>query len=226
MRFRDLAGNIFAASLLSVITAQADITDFNQWTLVEDPPNANLTAGVDFDLTFSLPLGGLGIGLGIGEDGAGRNSAGVGLYTLNGSTGFPATFGGAARINDVNQTPLSLAVPAQLNGRFLVSYFSASGDVTIGVSVDGDNIAEGSGTFSGIQNSWNDEALMVSFFLRSDDGALFAPWTSGQADAVFTDFSVISGTPMAIPEPSTILLLASGLAVMAWRRAKVPFGRP
>ena len=244
------------AMILSAVAGQAAIIDFNQWTLVEDPPHANLTSSVDspsqialgatggpishatdigyqsvngntpgtstagyafsldadfsiavdFELGFASPVGGLAIGFGIGEDSDGGNSAGVALLTAN---GIPLAFGAAGRVNDVTQ-PLQVILAGQSSGRLIAIYQSATGNVTLGVSTDGDDTAEGTATLAGIQNSWNDGALLASFFLRSDNSAGSA-WTSGTADAVFTNFHIISGTPIPVPEPSTYALAAVGI---------------
>ncbi len=250
---------VFAAVVtLSAVAAQADITDFNNWTLVEDPPHANFTSSVDsssqitlsatagpipnatdigyqsvngitpatsttgyafdpsadfsvavdFSLSFDSPSGGLAVGFGIGEDKNGENSAGVALLTTN---GLPSVFFGAvARIGDLDQGPQAILVGGQNSARLIASYQQATGHVTLGVSTDGDDTPEGTATFNNIQNSWNGGLLLTSFFLRSDN-TLTAAWTSGTADAVFSNFHVISGTPLIIPEPGTLALAALAL---------------
>jgi len=257
--FRVLKSVCAAVVALSAAACQADIIDFNNWTLVADPSHANFTSSVDsssqitlhaadgsiphatdigyqsvngstpanstagyafspsfdfsvavdFVLTFDSPSGGLAIGFGIGEDKDGENSAGVVLLTNNGTPFF--VFGSAARINDVNQSPQAVPVAGQSTGRFIASYQSATGNVTLGVSTNGDDTPEvGTATFGNIQNNWNGGRLLTSFFLRSDS-SLGTAWTSGTADAVFSNFHVISGTPLAVPEPSTFTLAALAL---------------
>lgn len=251
------------------LTASGDILDFNDWTLVQDPPDPGLSfsvdsatqvtlsaasqtiphatdigfksisgaspatssggfafdstnsfsVGIDFSMTVSLGQGGLGLGFGIGEDENGRNSAGAILLTNNGG---PASFGAAARINDTNQPPQVILVPGLLSGRFLATYDAVTGDVDLGLSTNGDDIPEGTATFNGIQNSWTGGQLFPSFFLRSDS-TLGAAWTSGTADAVFTNFHVISGTPVslaAVPEPSTTAIMLLGVVCLYRRRAQ------
>ena len=181
-------------------------------------PSTDFSVAVDFSLGFSSPVGGLGIGFGIGEDTSGENAAGVALLTVDGSPfGF---FGAAARINDVTQPLQVISVVAQNTGRLIASYQSATGDITLGVSTNGDDTPEGTKTFGSIQNSWNGGLLLTSFFLRSDN-TLGTAWTSGTADAIFSNFHVISGTPLAVPEPSTFILAALamlGLLSFGWRR--------
>ena len=174
-------------------------------------PSADFSIAVDFSLSVS-GVGGLGVGFGIGEDQDGANSAGVAMLTANGTP--LASFVGAARIGDVDQFPQAI-LPVQNGGRLIVTYAAATGDVQLGVSTDGDDTSEGTATFSGIQNSWNGEPLIPSFFLRSDDSAGLA-WTSGTADAVFSDFHVIDGAPIAVPEPSTALLATLAMLVLCF----------
>ncbi len=179
-------------------------------------PSADFMVAIDFNLTFTSPLGGLGIGFGIGEDADGKNSAGAVLLTKNGSPypGFFPVFGAAARINDVNQLPQIILVQAQTTGRFIAGYQAATGDVVLGVSTNGDDVPEGIATYAGIQNNWNGGMLFPSFFLRSDN-LPGAAWASGTAEADFTNFHVISGSATqlsatAVPEPSSLMLLALG----------------
>ena len=148
--------------------ARADIANFFEWTLVEDPPNDNFTSSVDsasqitlratagpitgstdigyqsingadvlnatqgwafnpstsfsvaldYNLSFGAADGGFSIGLGIGEDRDGSDSAGIVLTSQDGSS---FAVGGAARINDVTQLPVILGA-GQSTGRFLVGY--------------------------------------------------------------------------------------------------------
>lgn len=242
------------ALILICSVADAAITDFSTWTLVEDPPNANFSAAqtatnvtlsaggpipagvdigfqsvngatvasstggyffdpstdfsiaIDYDWTFNSAAGFLGLGFGIGEDSDGMNSAGVAMATSNGSPFL--TFGGAARVNDNDQTPLVLGTAtSSLSGSLFVSYEAASGDILLGAAAMTDAATPTvTGTYSGIQNQWNDEALLASFFIRSD-GPAGAQWLGGDADAVFSNFRVLSGSAVAIPEPSCALVL-------------------
>jgi hypothetical protein len=179
-------------------------------------PSSDFSVAVDFSLAAS-GSGGLGIGFGIGEDRNGANSAGVAMMTVNGVPAF--FFGGAARINDVNQPAQLIPVAAQSSGRLVLSYNAASGNVQVGVSTNGDDTPEGAATFNGIEKNWNNQPLLASFFLRSDN-SLSSAWTSGTASAVFTDFHVISGTPIAVPEPSSIALLAIAAGILLYVRRK------
>lgn len=190
-------------------------------------PAFDFSVAIDFALTFSAPEGGLGIGFGIGEDADGMNSAGAALLRTETLLGPILAFGGAARIDDVNQTPIPILVAGQTSGRFIASYEALTGTVVVGVSTDGNDSPEGTATFTGIQNNWDDGLLLfASFFLRSQStpGPLGGPaWTSGTADAVFSDFRVISGSPVslsatAVPEPSSLVLLALGGLGLIFRR--------
>lgn len=179
-------------------------------------PSFDFAVAVDFALSVS-GSGGLGVGFGIGEDQNGANSAGVAMLSVNGVPQF--FFGGNARINDVTQTPGFIPVAAQNSGRLILSYSAGTGNVQVGVSTNGDDTPEGTATFNGIQNSWNNEPLLTAFFLRSDS-SLSSAWTAGAASAVFSDFHVISGTPIAVPEPSSIALLTVAVGILVCLRRR------
>jgi hypothetical protein len=184
-------------------------------------PSSDFSVAVDFNLAVS-GSGGLGVGFGLGEDRNGMNSAGVAMLTVNGSPSL--VFAGAARINDVNQSAQPIVtVPAQNSGRLILSYNAASGNVVAGVSTNGDDTPEGTTTFTGIQHSWANQPLLVSFFMRSDN-SLSTAWSSGTANAAFTNFHVISGAPIVVPEPSSWALAALatvGLALLYRRCPRV-----
>jgi len=179
-------------------------------------PGADFALAIDFAITFgNNPLGYLGLGFGIGEDIDGKNSAGAAVL-FNG--GNPALFFGAAARVDDNSQALPILVTASAVGSMFVSYQATSGNVTLGASrTQGASGPMGTATFTGIQNEWDDGDLLVSFFLRSD-GSLGTAWQSGTADAVFSNLRVLSGTPLAVPAPPPLALLALGLAALAVRR--------
>ncbi len=179
----------------------------------------NFEVAVDFAVSTEASLGLAGIGFGIGEDGNGANSAGMGLAIANGS---PLAFSGAARINDVTQSPLLFGTTATLNGRFFVSYDGASGDVTVGVnSTLGAASPSETMVFSGIQNNWSGDPLLVSLFLRSDS-VIFPPLSSGTVDALFLNMTVLDGMATAVvPEPTSGMPICMGsLALLAARRKR------
>ncbi len=238
-----------AAFLFAVpASTRAAITDFTNWTLVEDPPNAlfdatatatNATLGatggpipvgtdigyqsvdantpagsatgfafdpafdfsvaIDYTLSFGAAAGGLGLGFGIGEDGAGVNSAGMALATLDGSPFL--LFTGAARVNNVNQPFEFTSLGGALTGTLFATYETASGDIVLGASqTPGAASADAGGiaTFTSLQNQWPGGDLLTSFFLRSDAIPLFDPdgWDSGTATAGFSNFRVLDGSPI------------------------------
>ncbi len=276
MNRNKIPNRLMVVGLLWLVTgqAQANVTDFTTWTLVEDPadpdfgasvtstlatvtaadgpvgsgtdigfqsvdgatpagsnfgfafdPSSSFELAIDFDLSFTgSPSGLLGLGFGIGEDSDGTNSAGVAILTNNGSVFGP--FGGASRINDVDQAPLVLSTGASLSGTFFVGYDAVTGDVTVGASqTPSASTPDAVGTFAGIQNQWGGGDLLASFFLRSQDLPLpgFDPWQGGgTAEAVFSNLRVLNGDPKSvgvIPEPATIALAVPGLiALGAWTR--------
>ena len=255
-RCRALALMVLAAA---PAIAAAQVTDFNTWTQVQDPPNVNFigsvgsaaqvtlqaTAGpvpnavdigyqsvsgatvatsaqgfyfdpaasftiaVDYAFSSTNASGNLGLGFGIGEDINGTDSAGVAVAIVN---GVGAGVLAASRVNDVSSTPL-LSLGAPLTGSMIVGYDATTGNVTVGVAAaTGVNTPTTSTTLSGIQNQWDDEPLLASFFLRSEG------WTSGQATAVFSNFRVAAGSATAIPEPTAAAALAAAAPLLLRRR--------
>lgn len=128
------------------------------------------------------------------------------------------TLASAARVDDIDD--VSFLGIATLTGTFRVAYDAVSGDVTVGAGSFSD-------TFAGIQNRWDDGPLMVSFFLRSDstlDQFSGNAW-DGTATAVFRNFSIDSGRPISVPEPSSFALLAVISAVCLGLRFRAPLFR-
>ena len=267
--------NTFRISLTFVLqialglVASAAITNFDQWSLVEDPAHdgfdgsasadsASLTVGnvaipagtdigfqsingqtpgtstsgfyfdpssdfrlaIDYEWSFSnSPTGFLGLGFGIGEDSDGANSAGVAVGSSNGSTLM--TFGGAARIGDMDQTPFVVGVTTSpTQGSMFVEFEAATGNISLSAStVKGATSGLEIGTYAGIQKNWSGDKLMASFFVRSGQLPFFSNWKGGNANAVFSNFRVLNGNPVAIPEPTGIGFLAAlGIIATATRR--------
>jgi hypothetical protein len=176
---------------------------------------ADFAVAIDYDLSFSgSPFGALSLGFGVGEDVDGRNSAGVGMGTLNGTA--IGNFSGAARVNDQNQSVLNLGLSSTLSGSLFVAYDAASGDISLGAAPTmGAAAPTVVGTYSNIQNQWNDGDLLVAFFLRSGPG--FAWSGGGQGQAVFSNVRVLQGSPIAVPEPhlgGMLCLLAGSLGCL------------
>ena len=224
----DFSGTASAdqATLLAAsgeITAGTDIAYFSvNGATVESSssgygfsPSSSFSIAIDYDLSFSSANGVLGIGFGIGEGTSGDHSAGVGMLTYN---GFPtSTFTAVGRVDGVNQSfsgnpPGSLGLAAALSGSLFVSYDAGSGDVTVGAShTKGASTASHTFTMSGIQNDWNEADLLASFFLRSESiPGVASGWSSGTADAVFSNFRVQEGTPTVVPEPSDYVWVMLG----------------
>jgi hypothetical protein len=192
-------------------------------------PTQNFTIRMHFTLNVTDPAGFVGIGLGIGEDRKGVNSAGIGFGVGEGSIIDAAAYAGAATNDNAAMTSL-LSLPEAFDNEYFgslsVSYDALSGDVTVGAAQflgAPDPLAPTQTvTFSGLTDlsAWNGtDGLVVSFFLRSDDPPLYDNWTGQAANATFFDFTVIDGAAIQVPEPTSLALLGlGGLAMMRRRR--------
>lgn len=179
-------------------------------------PSADFVVAIDYDVSNFGSIGGAGIGFGIGEDIDGSDSAGIGLGLLGGA---PVLLSTAARVGDIDQPLQSFTSTPTASGRMFVNYNAAAGDVTLGFSPNkGDGMAVETVTLNGLQNLWDDEGLLVSFFLRSQGAGIVPPLTTGTLTAVFSNVEVISGTPIAVPEPATALAMMLAGAVALGRR--------
>lgn len=170
-------------------------------------PASDFVVAIDFDLSAASAVGGSAIGFGVGEDIDGTDSAGVVLGILNGA---PTLYSTAGRVGNVDE-PLELfAQGGTTAGRMFVNYSAATGDIVLGVSPNaGDGMATEVKLLQGIQNRWDDDPLLVSFFLRSQAVSPFPAISSGSLDAVFSNLEVLAGTPIAvIPEPTSLALIA------------------
>jgi hypothetical protein len=148
------------------------------------------------------------------------------MVTKNGNA-F-GTFTAAGRVDDSNLMPLPIGVGAALRGSMFVGYNALTGDVILGASQSaGASSPIATTTHAGIQNDWDDDGLLVSLFLRSQAVPLpllpdLLPWQGGDADAIFSNLRVLSGTPRevgaatGVPLPSSLALLMPGL--LLWRR--------
>ena len=175
---------------------------------------------IDYRWSFDSADGFLGLGFGIGEDSDGQNSAGVAMLTRDGGAFGP--FAATGRTNDVDLTPQTLSSEtASLEGSLFVSYDAASGDITLGANdVIGAAAPDRTATFAGLQNDWNDQGLLASFFIRSDGPLPPNRWNGGNGEATFENFRVLSGSATAVPEPSLAWLAVSGLAWYGRRRLR------
>jgi len=183
-------------------------------------PAADLTIALDYDLEFDSASGGLGLGFGVGEDAPGANSAGIAMLTLDGSPFL--NFVGAARVNDVDQPVQDTGLAASLSGSLFVEYDAAVGDLILGASTTpGAGSPSATVTFAGLQNQWAGSSLMASFFIRSEAIPILAPngWEGGDGTGTFSNFRILEGSALAIPEPASGLLLGGlGAGVLFLRR--------
>ena len=175
----------------------------------------SFSLAIDYDLSFTNnPSGVLSLGFGIGEDGLGMNSAGIVMATQNGSPLGP--FAGAARANDNDAGSFVTALPSTLSGSLFVSYDAVTGTITAGASqTPGAAAPAATGNFDMLQDQWNDENLLASFFIRS--GPL-VPWSGGNGEAVFSNFRVLEGEAIRIPAPSAVAVF--GLLCAGRRRSR------
>lgn len=174
-------------------------------------PNEDFEIRIDFDVSAVSSVGGGGFGFGVGEDRNGENSVGVAGAVANGSI---VDFFTAGRTGNVPILPADYSLSGVDQGRMAVQYFSSTGNFWLKVTdLTGGGAVTITRQLAGIQNNWDDKPLLASFFLRSDD-TLGAPLASGQLTATFSNFTVVSGTPITVPEPTAVGLLLLGLACL------------
>jgi hypothetical protein len=185
-------------------------------------PSASFSLAVDYSLSLTSASGNIGLGFGIGEDVTGLNSAGVAFQSVD--LGFSRVngVGGAARVNDVGtggNPPLGFGVDT--DGTMFLTYDGTTGNITLGwadaVGALSADVTDSTYTGSVISDNWADTPLLVSVFMRSDATGGSA-WTSGTAEGVFSDLRVISGSPIAIPEPGMVGFVLAGFGLLIWLR--------
>lgn len=195
----------------------------------------DFSVSLDFSLTLADRNGMVALGLGVGEDRKGVNSAGIGMSQIT-AFGFDfANFQGAFTNNDnANIRSLANSVNPSGTAPTYAGTLSVAYDVdpltnefTITVGATGLNTSSTTITSTGDLTAWAGDDLLVSFFLRSDSfvatGGPFPvtvpPWTGTSAQASFSNLTV-TGSATQVPEPTSLALLAlTGLAVMRRRRS-------
>lgn len=189
-------------------------------------PLQSFSVAIDYRFSAISSVGAGGIGFGIGEDLDGTDSAGVGMGFVNGA---PLAYSTAARVDDIDQAFELFATAPAPDGRFFVQYDSVTKNVVLGVSTTlGSTAPMETKTLAGIGAGWDDEPLLVSFFLRSQSVSILPALQSGDVRALFSNFEVLSGTPISIPEPTTSLLVvpgALGVLAVTRRAGGTPCGR-
>ncbi len=190
-------------------------------------PATDFSLAIDFELRLSLNVSGVSaIGFGIGIDASGANSAGVALASLGEG---PLFFTAVGRLADADISPklfstaplTTSSIDKQTQGRLFIDYGASSRDVTVGVSRSGGASAPSeTRTFPGLAESWGDSPILTSFFLRSDNAVFpFPGLTAGSVGAYFSNFEILRGSPITIPEPATGLLAILGaLGVLAVKK--------
>lgn len=159
----------------------------------------SFSIAVDYSVTPAPFNSIVAIGFGIGEDRQGMDSAGVALVTRSGSFTRVTS---AGRIDDINQLGGGFSAASQTGeGRFFVAYDATDQGLTMGFSpTQGVAVPSETLQLNGLATQWNNEPLLVSFFLRSQG------LRSDQAEAVFSNFKVLSGSPIRVPEPTAAIL--------------------
>lgn len=188
----------------------------------------DFSVSLEFAITLTNPDGVIGLGLGVGEDRAGVNSAGIGFGLVSAFNSTAAAFQGAATNNDVAvRRDLGAVVSpfvsgSTYSGTLTVGYDASTGDISVGASGDGSSSSTSFSRTSDL-TSWAGDDLLVSFFLRSDSVSSpipVGPWSGESAQADFLNFTVVQGSASAVPEPSSIALLGvGGLAMIRRRRS-------
>ncbi|MEO0587240.1 MAG: PEP-CTERM sorting domain-containing protein [Planctomycetota bacterium] len=189
-------------------------------------PNESFAIAVDYEIEIiSTPTTStvFRIGFGIGEDINGTDGAGVAVGV---SATFPTpslffTGSASARTDDeVVSDPTVLASTGAV-GSLQLAYDAATGNITVDSGPDlpppdpTDPFAiDSSFTLSGLQNSWDNEGLIVSFFLNG----VGVGFEDGDVEATFSNFRILEGTPIAIPEPAALTLLAAAAGLALTRR--------
>ncbi|MEM6334068.1 MAG: PEP-CTERM sorting domain-containing protein [Planctomycetota bacterium] len=264
---RTLAALSFAA--LAIAPASAQITDFNAWTLIQDPPDPDLAATIATDgskatLTATAPVArttSIGLasingqdvasstqgfffdpansfkiavdfdartnaqnppdtvflfGFGVGEA-TDRDNSVTTVFTWERADFFPTFFSvvDLAMVDGRSQWGSFLsASPGQ--GSLFVQYDAESGDVFTGFASDVNATnPEIESAFPAIQNDWDEKRLIVSIYLHGGTGD---NTTGGGIEATFSNFRVLDGTPIAIPEPASLTLLAAAAGLALTRR--------
>ena len=182
-------------------------------------PSSSFSVAVDFELLTRSVTGVIGIGFGIGEDAAGKDSAGITLGVIYGQ---PVGFIAAGRVDDVGQ-PLQLfdvqptvvsssgGAIYESSGRFFLEYASDTKSVSLGVSTTpGAAAPTATQTLSGFAAAWDGDPLLVSFLLRSQGDEIFPELQAGIVNVGFSNFEVLSGASITIPEPTTSILAILG----------------
>jgi len=179
-------------------------------------PDADFQVAIDYSLSFTGQGLNMGFGFGVGERADGANSAGAAVARAEVTVpplGSQIVLGVAAagRANDVNLDPKPLGSgftsAAATSGSLFVAYTAATGTITLGYrNTTGAATPQKEQSFDNLQQSWSGDDLVVSFFLRSDNGG----WSGDTWQTVFSNLRVLSGTPKTLPPRITSVARSGG----------------
>ncbi len=200
-----------------VVAAQCDscVLDFTGGSPLTF--GADATVGWKFTVTSTITIEGLGI-FDVGGNGLAESHQ-IGLWTSSG--GSPLV---SATIDNANSTP----VASMSNLGNWLSTPIASRQLTPGDYVVGAFYTHGkdafitratASTISGV--TWDEYRAAVGSSLLFPD-----PFTAESSPAGFFGPNLFTATPApAVPEPTSLILLGSGLAgLIAWRKRRAKYG--
>ena len=199
---------------LSILGQTSGAASNDALYLSNGPDGFRLSTAADFaiqlDYDFAAVQASAGAGaqlalaFGVGRDIAGTDSAAIAYAIADTGAGLVGALGFAWRTDNVQTNGLpDLTRPA--TGTFFITWSAADDLLRLG---------DGTRTYSlenTVLGAWGADALFVSF------GGRGAGLQTLAGDATLDDFLVSAGSVVAVPEPSTFLLLP-GVALLVLRR--------
>ena len=188
-------------------------------------PSTSFSIAIDFDTSLRRSGGrGFGVlGFGINEQQSGGDSFEV---TLGFRDILLRDFIATGYANGAVQQRRALngigGSSAYETGRFFIEYDSLTRSVVVGASATpGSSTPTATARLQGNQQQPNDTPLIASFFFRAEEEGFRTGILSGRYQTVFSNFEVLSGSPIAVvPEPTTLLATLGALGVLAVLRRR------